>query len=128
MSWEICAACGELQHDPVNGIEGPRCEACNKLVNQISFLYGLDVNARDRNGEVIVSPTMEINIGELQSWLSHHHLNLSVGFSYPRYKAVLTGKGKAGDAGPLVQVYARDFGEAVVSACQNYEREESPNG
>lgn len=72
--------------------------------------------------EVLASPTMEMRVEELEAWLSHHKLGLSVSFNERCYSAEL--RTKIGNESIVaMEAKAAEFGVAVIAACQNYERE-----
>lgn len=86
-----------------------------------AYLLGRAVRCSRPGCAVIVSPAMDMRVEELETWLQHHGLGLSVSFKRC-YSAEL--RTKIGDESIVVmEAKAADFGVAVISACMNYERE-----
>lgn len=99
-----------------------RCRACDyPLRANENFTFTCTNVKCDRIG-VIASAAMTMQVGELEAWLRHHQLSLSVSFSDRVYNADL--RRPLGDGSSVSEITAKaaEFGVAVIAACESYER------
>lgn len=105
-----------------------RCSLCRRVLDVISATghcsscVGSDPELTTGGGAVLACPAMTTPVAEIEAWLEHHNLGLSVEFSDRVYNVDLRRPIGDGSSVSIMESKAAEFAVALVSACESYER------
>jgi hypothetical protein len=99
------------------------CKACRFPLRANDNWTFTCMNPKCERIGVIASAAMTMQVGELEAWLRHYNLGLSVSFAKSLYNAELRRPVGDGSSVAITAAEGTEFSSAVISACKIFEEE-----